>query len=88
MNLGDIIYLSDNKEKKYIIVSLKEINEKYYALITEFDATINIKERSIKNIDVDLTKTIAISKDKLTEKIEFVEDEKIISELCNIIYPN
>ena len=86
MNLGDIIYLSDETDKKYIVLATKETNEKEYALITEFNAKINIKEKNIKNADINLKKSILISKNKKTEKIEFESDKNIIYELCSKIF--
>lgn len=88
MKIGDIIFLSDEKEKKYLVLSTKETNEKCYALITEFNALINVKERKIKNANIDLRKAIAISSDKQTGDIEFINDTNIIAELCSIFYPN
>ena len=85
MKIGDIIYLSDDKDKKYLVISALEDENKVYSLITEFDAKFNIKERKITNADINLDKVIAIFADKKNRKIEFLEDRDIITKLYSLI---
>lgn len=88
MKFGDIIYLSDEKDKKYVILSTKETNDKTYALITEFNAEINFKEKSITNANIDLSRAILISKNNFNGEITFESDKNIILELCKIFFRN
>ena len=88
MKFGDIIYLSDEKDKKYVILSTKETNDKTYALITEFNAKINFKEKSITNTNIDLSKAILIAKNNFNGEITFESDKNIILELCKIFFRN
>ena len=86
MKFGDIIYLSDEKDKKYVILSTKETNDKTYALITEFNAEINFKEKSITNANIDLSRAILIAKNNFNGEITFESDKNIILELCKIFF--
>ena len=86
MKFGDIIYLSDEKDKKYVILSTKETNDKTYALITEFNAKINFKEKSITNANIDLSRAILIAKNNFNGEITFESDKNIILELCKIFF--
>lgn len=88
MKFGDIIYLSDEKDKKYVILSTKETNDKTYALITEFNAEINFKEKSITNANIDLSRAILIAKNNFNGEITFESDKNIILELCKIFFRN
>ncbi len=88
MKFGDIICLSDDSTKKYIVLATKDIQEKKYALITEFNATFNVKAKTIKNADIDLKKAILISSNNLNNKVEFESNKEIIYELCNKFYSN
>ena len=85
MNKGDIINILD---KGYIVLAVKSISDKNYALITEFDANINFKEKTIKDADIDLKKTLLVSFDIETNSINFETDINIISELIECIYEN
>ena len=85
MNKGDIINILD---KGYIVLAVKSISDKNYALITEFDANINFKEKTIKDADIDLKKALLVSFDIEANSINFETDINIISELIECIYEN
>lgn len=86
MKIGDIVYLTDNRDINYIVLATKDCQEKQYALVTPFDAKINFKQRKIKDVNIDLKKAILISVNKVNKKVQFESDKKIISDLCKIIY--
>lgn len=85
MKIGDVFQLSNEKDK-YVVLAVKELKDKHYALIVPFSAKINLKEKRIKDANVDLTKAVLVSMDIFTNEIKIETNRDITAELLGKIY--
>ena len=83
--VGAIINISNIAKEPHIVLSTVEHDEKVYALITEVEGNVNLKNMQINRVSFDITKSVVISYNKKTEEVVYDSNEEIIKELIHKI---